>query len=290
VNVDQVTDPSREIAALIDWLRSRDAAFQGAGNQPNCWQVLSRALDLDVNSSEFLEIFSAVRSRIGNLNIFLSNLSDPSVGNDVTQAVRDALARLAGAFNPANLNNPWSQAMSQWVIAADATTFRMFSPIMSQYQPLKRLSDAERGEALKQIQGALSDLEAAEDIGPWERIALSHGYRRLELCLKYFEFTGHVGLAREYLLAKTATQAAERGLKANSKTLESAWRALVLTAKIVEIVAAPSVFYHAVADYSRLFMLDNSRPESVLLLPAPSQDPPGSRGSEGSQCNDEQSA
>lgn len=140
---------------------------------------------------------------------------------------------------------------------------------MMRYQPLRLLSDTERAEALHQVDAALADLREAEDIDTWHREALLHGYRRLGLVLQHFEFFGHSGLTQELVLTTAATTAAAAKLSPTSKTLKSSWAALVMAARIVEVVAAPSVLEHAAIDYYQLARLGGPPPAETLLIAGP---------------------
>jgi hypothetical protein len=276
---DQRTDPAREMAALIDYLRGLDTGVASNQQPPSNWQTLSQGLKLKPNSAEFLELLSVVRARLARLDVFVIGLDDPAVGKDVIEHVRDAIQRFANAFNPRHLNHPWPDVLKNWIVASDATSFRMFSPTMARYLWSKRLSDAEREEALLTIREAIDEIKIADDLGAWEQQALVHGYKRLELILTHFEFFGHEGLTREIVLTTSATRAVAENLEPTSSALKKAWAALLLAAKIVEVVAAPSVAHQALEDYYHLLRLGGPKPSEIRMLPAPERlDPQSEEG------------
>lgn len=98
---DQITDPAREIGALIDRIRAFDATTSPQQSTPNNWQVLSKGLGVRANTAEFLEMLAAVRSRLARLDEFIVGMSDPTVGDDVIRHMREAIGRFSGTFNPA---------------------------------------------------------------------------------------------------------------------------------------------------------------------------------------------
>ena len=269
---DEITDPAREMADLIDFLVGLNAVTPHGHQAPQSWQVLSNGLHIEPTSAEFLELLAAIRSRLARLHEFVSKLDNPTVTHDVKQHIYQAVARFAQTFNPTNFTIQWPQILTSCVVAADATTFRMFSPVMVQYQPLKRLADGDREEALNGVRQAIADIQDADDLDAWARSALIQGYQRIELILKYFQFFGHEGLAREVALTSAVTRVAAGKLDSKSSTLKNVWAALVLVAKIVEVVSAPSVGYHAISDYTnytQMLIAGSSKPEETLLLAPP---------------------
>ncbi|HEY3798369.1 MAG TPA: hypothetical protein VGL58_08445 [Caulobacteraceae bacterium] len=259
----ETTDAARELAALIDRMRAFDASGGQPGHTAPNWDVMSRGLGLAAGSPDFIEALSAVRGRIERLREFASGLSDPTVGRDVTQHVLEAIDRFAGVLNPQFMNTEWNHTIKHYLTAGDATTLRMYSPIVVRYRPLRSLTDAERSDALNQISEALADLNEADDLDHWERQALSHGYRRLQLVLRYFEFFGHEGISQELVSVASATKAVEAKLQPTSRTLKRAWAALATAARIVEVVAAPSVAHQAGLDYYQ------TAQQLIAMAPAP---------------------
>ena len=152
---DEITDPAREMADLIDFLVGLNAVTPHGHQAPQSWQVLSNGLHIEPTSAEFLELLAAIRSRLARLHEFVSKLDNPTVTHDVKQHIYQAVARFAQTFNPTNFTIQWPQILTSCVVAADATTFRMFSPVMVQYQPLKRLADGDREEALNGVRQAI---------------------------------------------------------------------------------------------------------------------------------------
>ena len=252
---ESITDPAREIAALIDHLRGFNP---GNPNANPFWKVVADNAGLSPQSAEFVELFSIVRSRLARFEEALNELEGKAVAQDISEKVRSAIQRVAAAFSPQNVGSNWADATTRRLTADDATVLRMFSPTMERYSPLRRLSDDEREAAILAIQDALAEINGAEGLEVWQRQALRHGYQRLELILKYFEFFGHEGLVREVVITAAATTAAIPE-KSNRRHFPKMWAAAVVVSRIIEVVAAPSTGYHALLDYERALQIGSAK-------------------------------
>ena len=265
----QVTDPSREMAGLIDLLRKLSAEPEGPSRTaPKCWKVMSEGLGVAVNSAEYLELLAAVRDRLGRLDHFVTTQTH-GIEHDIVQLVRQAIRRFSEVFSPAHQNHEWQHALSTWVTEADATTFRVFSRTMADFAPLKRLSEDERQDALAAVRNALADIDGSDELTFWDREALAQGYRRLELVLQHFEFFGHERLTREIVVAQTVTHQVQERIGVTSGALRTAWNALAIATILVEVFAAPSTVYHSLGDYHMLRVPEPSISSGLLPAPQP---------------------
>lgn len=232
------------------------------------WQVISRGLSIDVTAPEFLDIIAAARRRISRLEHFILAVDDREIAPDIKRHVTEALQRGANALNPAQWQQGWTHATNVWLQQSDATTLRMFSPTMMRYRPLRKLGDEEREEALLAINAAISEIQSSVEFDKWERLALLEGYERLALVIRHFPFFGHEGVGEENSKTHQLTVTITGERPSTRGALTSAFHALNLVAKIVEIVAVPSVTYQAFNDYQKYWTLA-SAPPAVLRLAAP---------------------
>ena len=259
---DQSTDPAREIAEVIDWMRAIPPGEQ------QIWHTLHQALAIQGGHAEFLEILAALAVRLAELAELTNSIVDSDLENDQRAMVTAAITRLSNVIAPAHMQTLWKNALSNWVLETDATLLRMYGATIRQHRPLRRVADEERQELLSQIEAAIAEVQSDAALAGWGREALVVGLRRLHLVMRHFRFFGHEAAARELVLVTTAAESVEKrtGGKKGASLL-AVFGVVTALYHAIEIIKAPDDFRIAFGDYAQL-LLGGSEP-AQLQLPAP---------------------
>lgn len=180
----EIVDPAWEIAGVIRQLLGNQASNE------HTWAVIQRALGATISPSEHWELMFALTSRLRRLDALVRSIRDKELDEAQRTRIIQAVNSFANVLRPEQQVQTWQHTVQHYLKADDGLHLMWFSIIAKRYQPLRRVTDDERGELIAKIDETLTALQTAEDIPEWAKPPLSDGLRRLRFMLQHLLYFG----------------------------------------------------------------------------------------------------
>jgi hypothetical protein len=228
----ELTDPSRELGQLAEYLRN----FPAAANSEHTHVALARAIGTNNDTADYLDVTAEAAARIQRLLEFAREIKDPDIDQELRQDVISAATAFGHLFAPSHSTMLWNDMKQRFIQDSHVRILKWFGPTAKRYRPLRVIKPEEVRTTLGKLTEIIKEIESGEP--HWSNAPLINGLQRLQRILKHLNFLGHEAAIDQILLFSQRATAIQEAIERERTTPEQRPTSIFKVLNAIAVVGA----------------------------------------------------